>query len=69
MKISSKLMTKVISKLVRMAVRNKLGYDIDIQLNELTATIIDGTAHVHLNADAEMNKDEFLKVIKNNAGL
>lgn len=68
MKIGSKLMTRVISKLVKMAIRSKLGYDVDIQLNELTATIIDGTAHVHLNADAEMSKDEFLKVIKN-AGL
>lgn len=63
MKISSKLMKNLIAKLVKRAVKKKVGYEIDIQLNELTATVIDGTAHVHLSVDAELDKDELTKIL------
>lgn len=64
MKIGSNLMKKLIAKLIKMTVKNKLGYEVDIQLSELHATFIDGQAHIHLNADAEMSKDELIKIIK-----
>ena len=47
MKIVSKFTTNMISKLVKMVLRKKLGYDIDIQLNEIKTTITEiGRAHV-----------------------
>jgi len=64
MKIGSKLMKNLIAKLVKRAVKKKVGYEVDIQLNELTATVTDGTAHIHLSVDAEMGKDEFTKILK-----
>lgn len=64
MKIGSKLMKNLIAKLVKRAVKKKVGYEVDIQLNELTATVTDGTAHIHLSVDAEMGKDEFAKILK-----
>lgn len=63
MKISSKFMRNLIAKLVKKTVKKKVGYEIDIQLNQLTATVTDGTAHVHLNVDAELNKDELAKIL------
>lgn len=60
MKIVSKFTRTVLSKLTRMMLRKKLGYDIDIQLNEMNVTIVDGKAHVHLNVDAELDKDELM---------
>lgn len=63
MKISSKFMRNLVAKLVKRAVKKKVGYEVDIQLNELTVTVTDGTAHVHLNIDAEINKDEFTKIL------
>ncbi len=63
MKISSKFMRDLVAKLVKKAVKKKVGYEVDIQLNELTATVTDGTAHVHLNVDAELNKDELAKIL------
>lgn len=42
MKIVSKFTTGMISKLLKMMLRKKLGYDIDIKLNEVTAKIDDG---------------------------
>ena len=40
-----------------MVLRKKLGYDIDIQLNEIKTTITDGKTHVHLDVDAELEKE------------
>lgn len=65
MKIVSKFTTNVISKLVKMVLRKKLGYDVDIQLNEIKTTITDGKTHVHLDVDAELDKEELLKILKN----
>ena len=62
-KIGSKLMRNLIAKLVKRAIRKNVGYDVDIQLNDLNATIIDGTAHIHVCVDAEINKDEFTKIL------
>lgn len=63
MKISSKFMRNLIAKLVKKTVKKKVGYEMDIQLNEFTATVTDGTAHVHLSVDAELNKDELTKIL------
>lgn len=64
MKIVSKFTRGIISKAVRMIVHKKTGYDIDIQLNNVIVTIVDGKAHLHLDADAEVDKDELTKVLK-----
>lgn len=68
MKIGSNLMKGVIAKLLKKVLKNKLGYEIDIILDEFEATITDGKAHIHLNIDADMSKEELMKLIKN-AGL
>ena len=63
MKISSKFMRNMVANLVKKTVKKKVGYEVDIQLNEFTATVTDGTAHVHLSVDAELNKDELTKIL------
>ena len=42
----------------------KLGYSVDIQLNELNASISDEKAHVHVSIDADMSKEELMKILK-----
>jgi len=64
MKIGSKFTTSIVSKLVNLAIRKKLGYDIGLELNTIEATVIDGKTHVHLDADAELEKDELMKILK-----
>ena len=64
MKIVSKFTTNMISKLVKMVLRKKFGYDVDIQLNEINTTINEGRTHVHLDVDAELSKDELVKILK-----
>lgn len=64
MKIGSKFTASIISKLVAMVIRKKLGYDVGLKLNEVNATVIDGKTHVHLDIDAELEKDELMKILK-----
>lgn len=64
MKIVSKFTTNMISKLVKMVLRKKLGYNVDIQVNEIKTTITDGKTHVHLDVDAELEKEELMNILK-----
>ena len=54
----------LLSKLAKGVLHKKLGYDIDIQLNELNASISDEKAHVHVSIDADMSKEELMKILK-----
>ena len=63
MKIGSKFTTGIISKLVSMVIRKKFGYDVQLKLNEVTATVNDGKMHVHLDVDAELTKEELNKIL------
>ena len=65
MNIVSKFTTMMISKIARKVLRKKFGYDVDIQLNEIKTTIADGKTHIHVDLDAELSKEELLKILKN----
>lgn len=64
LKLSTKFMRNLISKLISKAVYNKFGYKIDIQLNDLAVSFIDGETKVSTNVEVKMDKDEFTKIIK-----
>lgn len=64
LKITSKIMTKIISKGIAMAIKKKLGYNVDIQVYEIRATVNDGKAHVYLNAEGDVDINEFKKFTK-----
>lgn len=65
MKIVSKFTRGIISKAIKMIVHKKTGYDINIQLNDVTTVIIDGKTHLHVDLDAEVDKEELIKILKN----
>ena len=64
MKIVSKFARGIISKAIEMAIHKKTGYDIDIQLYEITTTIADGKTHLPVDVDAEIGKDELINILK-----
>ena len=64
MRIVSKFTRGIISKAVKMVVHKKTGYNVDIQLNEITTTINDGKTHLHLDVDTDLDKDELIKILK-----
>lgn len=68
MKLSSKFMKGIVTKLIAKAIEKKLGYKIDILLNEIDVTAKDGKVHLHIDADVETTNEEFKKMLKS-AGL
>lgn len=64
MNIVSKFTTNIISKIMKKVIKKKLGYEIDITLNEIKTTIVEGETNVHLDIDAKLGKDELTKILK-----
>ena len=64
MKIESKFMRGIVSKFIKKAMRDKLGYNVDVQLNGFRTTVIDEKTHVHLDIDLELTKEELDKLMK-----
>lgn len=64
MKVVSKFTRIVISKLMKMVIHKKAGYNVDIRVNEMEATVTDGKTHVHLDIDAGLEKEELMKILK-----
>ena len=64
MKIESKWARGIASMLIKKALRNKLKYDVDVQLNHFRTTVLEDRAHVHLDVDLELSKEELDKLIK-----
>lgn len=65
MRITSVFTRGIVSKILRKVIRKKTGYEVDIQLNDVTTTIQNGKTHLHIDIDAELDKDELIKVLKN----
>lgn len=64
MRIVSKFTRGIISKAIKMLIRKKTGYNVDIQLNEAITTISDEKTHLHLDIDAELDKNELMNILK-----
>jgi len=63
MKIVSSFTKGMIAKIIKRVLKNKLGYNVDVQLNEFNTTIKDGEVHAHISLDANLEKIELLKLL------
>jgi hypothetical protein len=57
-------MKGIVAKIISRNIYKKLGYRIDIQLNDVQVDMIDGDVKIHINADTKMNKTEFDRLVK-----
>ena len=64
LKLSTKFMRGMVSKLISKAVYKKLGYKVDIQLNDINVEFIDGETSIHADVDLRLDKEECTKLIK-----
>ena len=62
--LSTKFMRSLVASLITKAIQKKLGYKVDIQLSELSAEVVNGQAHLHVNVDAKLDNDEFKKILE-----
>ena len=64
LKLSTKFMKGMVANLISKALNKKLGYNIDILLNEIEVKNENGKILVHIDADAEVDNGEFVKILK-----
>ena len=64
MKIESKFMRGIVSRFIEKVMRDKLGYNLDVQLNKFRTTVIDEKTHVHLDIELDLSKEELDKLLK-----
>ena len=64
LKLSTKFMRSIVSKLIARAIYKKYGYKVNIQLNDLDISMIDGETSINTNVEVRLNSDEFRKIMK-----
>lgn len=64
LEIKSAFMRNLITKAISKMIQKKLGYKINIQLNDLDVKVIEGEAHLHVDAEVKIDNGEFMKIIK-----
>lgn len=63
-KLSTKFMKGLVSKIISKRIYKQLGYKIDIQLNDVQIDVVDGDVQIHLDVDGKMNKTEFSRIME-----
>lgn len=63
LKLSTKFMRGIVSKLISRTIYKKTGCKVDIQLNDLDVLMINGNTTVKMNVEARLKSDEFNKVM------
>lgn len=61
---SSKMMKGIIAKFMEKKIYEKVGYKINIRLNDVQINMIDGEIKSHLDVDLNMNKSEFTRLME-----
>ena len=64
LKLSTKFMRGIVANLVSKAIAKKVGYNIDILLNEIEVKNEGGKIRLHIDADAEIENSEFVRMLK-----
>ena len=62
--INSVLMRCIVKTVLSKMIEKKLGYKIDIQINEIKADVTGGAVKLHLDMDGQMTTDELSKLLK-----
>ena len=62
--INSALMKRIIKTVLSKVIEKKLGYKIDIQVNEIKADVTGGMVKLHLDIDGQISTDELSKLLK-----
>ena len=63
-KLSTKFMKGIVSKLISRAIYKQCGCKVSIRLNDLDVWVIDGDTNIKTNVEIQMNNAEFTKLMK-----
>ncbi|MBD5479950.1 MAG: hypothetical protein HDR11_17555 [Lachnospiraceae bacterium] len=68
-KIKSEFVTDIVSKQIERILKNKTGYEVDIQIGTLKIVNEDEKTYFNLEGKAEINSKDLKKICKNNSFL
>lgn len=68
LKLSTKFMRGIVSKLIARTIYKKYGYKVDIQLNDLDISVVDGDTKIAANVELKLDSKEFMNIMKTVAG-
>lgn len=64
LRLTTKFMRNIVSKLLAKLIFKKTGYKVDIQLNDLELNFVDGETKINANVELNLDSKEFTKIIK-----
>ena len=64
LKLSTKFMRNLLAGYISKALYKKFGYEVDVDIEEVSIETVDGTVRLHANVDAAISNEEFMKIIK-----
>lgn len=62
--LTTKFTKSIVSKLIAMLIRKKVGSNIDVLINNLNVIANDGKIQIHADLDAEMTNEDLINLIK-----
>ena len=65
MKLHTKFMKNIVSKLIAKSICKKYGYKVDIQLGDLSVSIDDRETIIDSNVSIKIDSDSFKKIMTN----
>ena len=63
-KLTTRFMRGIVSKLLAKSIYKKTGYKIDIRLHDLNVSVVDGDTKILTNVEVKMTSGEFVKLMK-----
>lgn len=63
LKLTTKFMRGIVSKLIERSIYKKYGYRVNVQLNDLDINIVDGETTINTNVEAKISSEEFKKMM------
>lgn len=64
LRLSTKFMRNIASKLIAKLIYKKYGYKVNVQLNDLDISVVDGETSINTNVEIKLNSSEFMKIMK-----
>ena len=63
-KLSTKFMKNIVSKVMSKIIYKQTGYKVDIQLDDLDVWMLNGDTTIKVNVEAKLKSEEFNKILK-----
>lgn len=64
LRLSTKFMRGLVTKLISKMIYKKLGYKIDIELNAIDVETENGTTRLRMDVEAKINNDELRRIVQ-----